>query len=697
MSQAVCCSDHLHCCPEGYTCDVAQATCKMGDTVIPFVGKMEATPKVSDVVCPDKTSTCPDNTTCCQQGSGKYGCCPWPKAVCCTDHEHCCPEGYTCDLTHSTCKMGDTIIPFMKKVAATPAVSDIICPDKTSKCPDNSTCCVLPSGKYGCCLFGLKSVCCSDKLSCCPEGWTCDVEKESCHIGDQSIPALKKVEATPTVTASDIVCPDKTSTCPDDTTCCQMASGQYGCCPFPKAVCCSDHEHCCPEGHTCDLSSSSCTQGDVSIPLLTKVPANKLQQEKEEEKEVSQVECPGGKTMCPNGYTCCAKDKGEYGCCPFAEAVCCDDKIHCCPSGYTCDPKKAMCTKSMVTVSVPWSEKVPAKPVGSQDTDIVCPGGKTTCQAGSTCCQMASGEYGCCPYDQAVCCSDKLHCCPSGTTCDVAHAKCNSVSNSLSISWEDVKRPGKMTTGKLSAIKCKDGTECPWGSTCCMLDSGKYGCCPMANATCCDDHIHCCPEGYKCDSKNSSCTKAGSSVSVEMTLHSRSRAHHPTVHAGNTCADKSTQCPKGSTCCKMTSGTYGCCPMTEASCCPDGVHCCPHGTHCDEKTAKCSQHIPFSTKVPALKLGNGEIATTTTLSVVCPDRQHQCPDFNTCCLMQAGHWGCCPLPKAICCKDGQHCCPQGFRCGQRTCVRGLHPPSELDDDDQDSTPAFLLYEGQTLN
>eukprot|EP01017_Pseudomicrothorax_dubius_P024719 TRINITY_DN2625_c0_g2_i1.p1 TRINITY_DN2625_c0_g2~~TRINITY_DN2625_c0_g2_i1.p1 ORF type:complete len:232 (-),score=40.35 TRINITY_DN2625_c0_g2_i1:55-750(-) len=39
--------------------------------------------------------------------------------------------------------------------------------------------------------------------------------------------------------------------CPDGFTCCQRESGEYGCCPYSNAVCCPDHEHCCPQNYQC--------------------------------------------------------------------------------------------------------------------------------------------------------------------------------------------------------------------------------------------------------------------------------------------------------------------------------------------------------------------------------------------------------------------------------------------------------------
>ena len=47
--QAVCCSDHLHCCPQGYTCDVAAGTCDTGGLSIPWLQKTPAKSVASDV------------------------------------------------------------------------------------------------------------------------------------------------------------------------------------------------------------------------------------------------------------------------------------------------------------------------------------------------------------------------------------------------------------------------------------------------------------------------------------------------------------------------------------------------------------------------------------------------------------------------------------------------------------------------
>lgn len=64
---------------------------------------------------------------------------------------------------------------------------------------------------------------------------------------------------------------------------------------------------------------------------------------------------------------------------------------------------------------------------------------------------------------------------------------------------------------------CPDGSsECSDETTCCELSSGDYGCCPLTNAICCEDHLHCCPSDYTCDVGNGSCNKGNSSVLIRL-------------------------------------------------------------------------------------------------------------------------------------------------------------------------------------
>merc|ERR1719483_675252 len=233
--------------------------------------------KVRDVVCPGGDSSLPDGSTCCQLASGQFGCCPQPKAVCCSDHVHCCPTGYTCDVSAGTCSKGNLVQMWEKKTEAKKvAVKEVVCPAGTYTCPDGSTCCQLASGAWGCCPQ-LNAVCCSDHVHCCPTGYTCDVSAGTCSKGRLTLPWEEKTVAKKIVSeVRDVVCPGGDSSCPDGSTCCQLASGQFGCCPQPKAVCCSDHVHCCPTGYKCDVSAGTCSKGRLTLPWEEKTVAKKI-------------------------------------------------------------------------------------------------------------------------------------------------------------------------------------------------------------------------------------------------------------------------------------------------------------------------------------------------------------------------------------------------------------------------------------
>ncbi|XP_059145584.1 progranulin-like isoform X2 [Physella acuta] len=621
-SKAVCCSDHTHCCPNGYTCDVSAGTCNRGNDVVAWLTKQPAK-TVGEVKC-DGSSSCPDGNTCCKLASGEYGCCPLPKAVCCSDHTHCCPNGYTCDVSAGTCNRGNDVVAWLTKQPAK-TVGEVKC-DGSSSCPDGNTCCKLASGEYGCCPLP-KAVCCSDHTHCCPNGYTCDVSAGTCNRGNDVVAWLTK---QPAKTVGEVKC-DGSSSCPDGNTCCKLASGEYGCCPLPKAVCCSDHTHCCPNGYTCDVSAGTCNRGNDVVAWLTKQPA----------KTVGEVKCDDS-SSCPDGNTCCKLASGEYGCCPLPKAVCCSDHTHCCPNGYTCDVSAGTCNRGNDVVA--WLTKQPAKTVGEVKCDD-----SSSCPDGNTCCKLASGEYGCCPLPKAVCCSDHTHCCPNGYTCDVSAGTCNR-GNDV-VAWL-TKQPAK-TVGE---VKCDDSSSCPDGNTCCKLASGEYGCCPLPKAVCCNDHTHCCPNGYTCDVSAGTCNR-GNDVVAWLTKQ-------PAKTVGEVKCDDSSSCPDGNTCCKLASGEYGCCPLPKAVCCSDHTHCCPNGYTCDVSAGTCNRGndvVAWLTKQPAKTVGE----------VKCDDSS-SCPDGNTCCKLASGEYGCCPLPKAVCCSDHTHCCPNGYTCdvSAGTCNRG---------------------------
>jgi hypothetical protein len=414
--------------------------------------------------CPDK-STCSGTGTCCQLQDGKYGCCPYKKADCCEDKQHCCPEGYECDVQRGQCI--HKINGITQNFVPVHEPSNDKCGDGSS-CPTSNTCCQLASGGYGCCPYA-KATCCSDKQHCCPNGYQCDIKQGQCVKGIEIVStlAMGKVKET---------CKDG-SQCGSGT-CCELESGGYGCCPYEDATCCDDKQHCCPNGYQCDIPHMRCVQGNTFIPkTFAGIKDIKAAPVKDTCKDGSQ---------CGSG-TCCELESGGYGCCPYEDATCCDDKQHCCPNGYQCDIPHMRCVQGKTFTSV---KDIKASPV------------KDTCKDGSqcgsgTCCELESGGYGCCPYEDATCCDDKQHCCPNGYQCDIPHMRC--VQGNTFTSVKTIKAaPVKET--------CKDGSQCGSG-TCCELESGGYGCCPYEDATCCDDKQHCCPNGYQCDIPHMRCVQ----------------------------------------------------------------------------------------------------------------------------------------------------------------------------------------------
>lgn len=221
------------------------------------------------------------------------------------------------------------------------------------------------------------------------------------------------------LTGSVVNCKDG-SECPLGSTCCEIKRGSYGCCPIKNATCCNDHIHCCPSNYTCDLKDHRCVRkGKYSFPLMTKIPAKRPAMSN----HVKLVDCGDG-TACHDGSTCCKLSNGQFGCCPYPKAVCCDDHIHCCPSGYTCDTTGGHCNKKGQD-SVPLLTKTTAKFI-HEITSVkatTCKDG-SSCPSTSSCCPLDNGTYGCCPMVNAVCCSDHIHCCPSGYTCDLKNKRC---------------------------------------------------------------------------------------------------------------------------------------------------------------------------------------------------------------------------------------------------------------------------------
>ncbi|XP_067825160.1 progranulin-like isoform X2 [Heptranchias perlo] len=638
LTEATVCKDWEHCCPKGYECDVLKAKCKrtgVKEEEMPLVSRVGNLRAAESELCGNMS--CSVGYTCCTSKDFGWGCCPMKDAVCCDD-DHCCPKDFKCDKARKTC-----IKPIDENVKA------IICPDGVSECPDGATCCLLPDEKWGCCPLQ-KAVCCGDRRHCCPSETKCDLKQSKCVSQYGIVEMWKKFPAhrrfaMKNTEVQGVQC-NGTVSCPDDDTCCKLASGGYGCCPMPNALCCEDHVHCCPSGYKCEPDTGTCYMNGISIPWLTKTPTIV-------KGTVRDVQC-NGSMSCPADNTCCKKLSGDWGCCPIAQAVCCEDHTHCCPNGYTCNVAKEIC--EMKGTSIPMVLKLTAsvERIEGKMSDVQCDN-TSKCSSGNTCCRNGSGGWGCCPLPKAVCCEDHTHCCPTGYTCDVQSGSCqkNDATYPLIIKKSTVVK--ETMQGRLSDVQCDRTASCPTNTTCCRLSSGLWTCCPLPQAVCCEDHIHCCPNGYICDVQAGVCHKKGISIPLVTNMPTIVKVEALAVQC-----DDTAQCPSGTTCCKNASGQWACCPSPQAVCCKDKVHCCPNGYTCDEKGSCLKNGVPLSwisNKAAIVK----SLEKSRTLTMKCNDTE-SCPAGSTCCKRPSGDWGCCPLTEATCCEDHEHCCPNGYTC-----------------------------------
>lgn len=93
--QAVCCSDEVHCCPSGTTCDLQHSRClkdtgeflewfgkklanKTSGSRLQVISMAALTSEKVSVRCDDK-HVCPTGNTCCRMLDDRWGCCPKPE------------------------------------------------------------------------------------------------------------------------------------------------------------------------------------------------------------------------------------------------------------------------------------------------------------------------------------------------------------------------------------------------------------------------------------------------------------------------------------------------------------------------------------------------------------------------------------------------------------------------------------------
>lgn len=328
-----------------------------------------------------------------------------------------------------------------------------------------------------------------------------------------------------------------------------------------------------------------------------------------------------------------------------------------CPIVFVTNANKPGQTQGYVRQSQ-LSQLHQTKKLGIWSKSVICPGKKEQCGDGDTCCKLETGGYGCCRHKNAVCCSDKKHCCPHGYTCNISEGSCSKHQTS-NYSHSNIVSKRTKTMIENWVQDCSDGTRCE-------SKSGPYGCCPYRQAECCSDGEHCCPRGYTCDVSQRKCNKKSNLTRVLATIEVFKRSKAIKCDGGKE------ECPNRNTCCKLSSGRYGCCPLRDAICCSDGKHCCPHGYMCNLSEGKC---VKQNERTDFL---DSSASITKLKKIVCSENE-KCPQHNTYCKSSSGCNACCPLPNAVCCFEGETCCPQDYICG--TGEASCKPPSMNDDEE----------------
>jgi len=257
---------------------------------------------------PQYKCTNPVDTCCGNVVLKKFACCSLPNAVCCTDLLHCCPTGFKCDEVRKRCFKMNTfgnveILPFSQMEAASnpnvdneKAVKESInldrkevllisknkthlCPDNITRCEENHTCCSLNKTLDYCCQEGYI---CALGLYCLKPGGLIDSNFEIDEPEEKAVATGESDGNTFESSGHTVMCPGGHVECPDGNTCCAAAKeGEWQCCNFQNATCCSDKKHCCPNGYKCDLQSLQCVPNIhrnllgwlPNLPLSPRTPA----------------------------------------------------------------------------------------------------------------------------------------------------------------------------------------------------------------------------------------------------------------------------------------------------------------------------------------------------------------------------------------------------------------------------------------
>ncbi len=286
-----------------------------------------------DVVCTGGLVCCSAGTCarsgnadfCCdgQDGHGSFPC----GLECCPTSEQCC-DRECCNATHTCLTRVFPEGPFVQEEVCCP--THLTCDDR---CCDGA--CFDPSSTF---VFEPISPTSAPQparpgLTCCPAGRvvcrneglgtpTCiDPAYQCCNNPDCPQLTASGNEACWACIANTCVAVAQggTGDCPD----CQVCDGSHECVADTdanEAQCGVSPDHICCDGRCEPASGSSCAGST----------------------------CPAG--TCGGLETCCPLSAGQWGCCPYPEAICCGVGSHCCPSTLPicCPGSEGCCESGMI-------------------------------------------------------------------------------------------------------------------------------------------------------------------------------------------------------------------------------------------------------------------------------------------------------------------------------------------------------------
>jgi len=171
-SEAKCCLDKTHCCPQGYDCVEGSSNCKRGNKYA-FAAYFK--PKQTNQ-CEDNRTVCLNETICCKQLNKTYACCPSDYPVCCGQYccpthkpvccgMQCCKEEADCDQSTHKCKQ-NKVVPY-SDMKLYKIIQAITLEKHTETCSLFHTPC-----EEGCCP-DQGSTCCANANYCCPQNFSC--------------------------------------------------------------------------------------------------------------------------------------------------------------------------------------------------------------------------------------------------------------------------------------------------------------------------------------------------------------------------------------------------------------------------------------------------------------------------------------------------------------------------------------------